>query len=461
MRDRIKVKAALQDFSAGAELQVAGWARSVRVGKGVTFISLNDGSCLSTLQVVADPTIENYAEVSRIGTGAALAIKGRLAESPAAGQKYELHAERIEIVGPADDSYPMQKKRHGFEYLRTVAHLRPRTNTFGAVFRVRSSLAQAIHGFFAERGFIYVHTPIITANDCEGAGELFRVTTLDLGHTPMVEGEVDYNEDFFGQATGLTVSGQLEGELFAMVFSDIYTFGPTFRAENSNTARHASEFWMIEPEMAFADLMADAALAEEFFRFLCRHALDNCREDMEFFNEHLDRGLIQRIEKVAETSFSVMDYGDAIRELKKARTSFEFPVEWGLDLQSEHERYLTEQVVEGPLFIINYPKDIKAFYMRQNDDGRTVAAMDLLVPKVGEIIGGSQREERLDLLTERMNEAGINPAGLWWYTDMRRWGSCPHAGFGLGFERLLMYLTGMENIRDVIPFPRTPRHAEF
>jgi asparaginyl-tRNA synthetase len=461
MRDRIKVKAALQDFSAGAELQVAGWARSVRVGKGVTFITLNDGSCLSTLQVVADPTIENYEEVSRIGTGSALAIRGRLAESPAAGQKYELLAERIEIVGPADDSYPMQKKRHGFEYLRTVAHLRPRTNTFGAVFRVRSSLAQAIHGFFAERGFIYVHTPIITANDCEGAGELFRVTTLDLCHPPKVEGAVDYNEDFFGQATGLTVSGQLEGELFAMAFSDIYTFGPTFRAENSNTARHASEFWMIEPEMAFADLMADAALAEEFFRFLCRHALDNCREDMEFFNEHLDRGLIQRIEKVAESSFSVMDYGDAIRELKKAHTSFEFPVDWGLDLQSEHERYLTEQVIGGPLFIINYPKDIKAFYMRQNDDGRTVAAMDLLVPKVGEIIGGSQREERLDLLTERMNEGGVNPAGLWWYMDMRRWGSCPHAGFGLGFERLLMYLTGMENIRDVIPFPRTPRHAEF
>jgi asparaginyl-tRNA synthetase len=461
MRDRTRIKAALRDFSAGAELQVAGWARSVRVGKGVTFIALNDGSCLATLQVVADPTLENYEEVSRIGTGSALAIKGRLAESPAAGQKYELLAERIEIVGPADDSYPMQKKRHGFEYLRTVAHLRPRTNTFGAVFRVRSSLAQAIHGFFAERGFIYVHTPIITANDCEGAGELFRVTTLDLGNTPKVAGEVDYNEDFFGQATGLTVSGQLEGELFAMAFSDIYTFGPTFRAENSNTARHASEFWMIEPEMAFADLLADAALAEEFFRFLCRHALDNCREDMEFFNEHLDRGLIRRIEKVAETSFSVMDYGDAIRELKKARTSFEFPVDWGLDLQSEHERYLTEQVIGGPLFIINYPKDIKAFYMRQNDDGRTVAAMDLLVPKVGEIIGGSQREERLDLLTERMNELGINPAGLWWYMDIRRWGSCPHAGFGLGFERLLMYLTGMENIRDVIPFPRTPRHAEF
>jgi asparaginyl-tRNA synthetase len=355
----------------------------------------------------------------------------------------------------------MQKKRHGFEYLRTVAHLRPRTNTFGAVFRVRSSLAQAIHRFFADRGFLYVHTPIITANDCEGAGELFRVTTLDLADPHNADGIVDYSEDFFGQATGLTVSGQLEGELFALAFSDIYTFGPTFRAENSNTARHAAEFWMIEPEMAFADLSADAALAEEFFRYLCRHALDNCREDMAFFNEHMDRDLIARIEKVAAATFARMDYGEAIEELKRAKIDFEFPVEWGLDLQSEHERYLTEQVVGGPVFIMNYPKDIKAFYMRCNDDGRTVAAMDLLVPKVGEIIGGSQREERIDLLTARMTEVGIRPEGLWWYLDSRRWGSCPHAGFGLGFERLLMYLTGMENIRDVIPFPRTPRHAEF
>ena len=461
MRDRTRIKAALTDFPTGTALEVAGWARSVRVGKGVVFIALNDGSCLATLQVVANPSLANFEEVSRIGTGAALAIMGRLAESPAAGQKFELHAERIEIIGPADESYPMQKKRHGFEYLRTVAHLRPRTNTFGAVFRVRSSLAQAIHRFFADRGFLYVHTPIITANDCEGAGELFRVSTLDLAHPPLKEGEVDYSLDFFGQATGLTVSGQLEGELFAMAFSDIYTFGPTFRAENSNTARHAAEFWMIEPEMAFADLMADAALAEDFFRYLCRHVLDNCREDMEFFNEHMDRGLIQRIEKVAETRFSVMEYGDAVKELKKAKISFEFPVEWGIDLQSEHERYLTEQVIGGPLFIINYPKDIKAFYMRLNDDGRTVAAMDLLVPKVGEIIGGSQREERIDQLTARMAEAGIRPEGLWWYLESRRWGSCPHAGFGLGFERLLMYVTGMENIRDVIPFPRTPRHAEF
>jgi asparaginyl-tRNA synthetase len=461
MRERTRIKAVLAELPVGSALQVAGWVRSVRVGKEVTFIALNDGSCLANLQVVADPALPNYAEICRIGTGAALVVRGRLTESPAAGQKNELQADCIEIVGPADDNYPMQKKRHGFEYLRTVAHLRPRTNTFGAVFRVRSSLAQAIHQFFAERGFLYVHTPIITANDCEGAGELFRVTTLDMAHPPIVEGEVDYNQDFFGQATGLTVSGQLEGEMFAMAFSDVYTFGPTFRAENSNTARHAAEFWMIEPEMAFTDLMADAALAEEFFRYLCRHALDNCREDLEFFNEHMDKGLIARIEKVAETRFAVMEYTEAVKELKKAKTKFEFPVEWGLDLQSEHERYITEQVIGGPLFIINYPKEIKAFYMRMNDDNRTVAAMDLLVPKVGEIIGGSQREERLDLLTERMNEMGINQTGLWWYMDTRRWGSCPHAGFGLGFERLLLYLTGMENIRDVIPFPRTPRHAEF
>ena len=461
MKRRTKIKEALADFSAGAALQVAGWARTVRVGKEVLFVALNDGSCLASLQVVATPSLPNYEELCRLGTGAALVARGRLAESPAAGQKYELQAEEIDIIGQADESYPMQKKRHGFEYLRTVAHLRPRTNTFGAVFRVRSSLAQAVHRFFAERGFLYVHTPIITANDCEGAGEMFRVTTLDMAHPPLQNGAVDYAQDFFGQATGLTVSGQLEGELFAMAFSDIYTFGPTFRAENSNTARHAAEFWMIEPEMAFADLMADAALAEEFFRFLCHHVLDDCREDLAFFNDHVDKGLIERIEKVAASRFAVMEYTDAINELKKAQVKFEFPVEWGLDLQSEHERYITEQVVGGPAFLINYPKEIKAFYMRMNDDGRTVAAMDLLVPKVGEIIGGSQREERLDLLVERMNAGGINPAGLWWYLDTRRWGSCPHAGFGLGFERLIMYLTGMENIRDVIPFPRTPRHAEF
>ena len=433
----------------------------VASAKEVTFLALNDGSCVENLQVVAGPELSNYAEVARLGTGSAVAVRGTLRESPAAGQKYELAAVALEIIGPADDTYPLQKKRHSFEYLRTIAHLRPRTNSFGAVFRVRSSLAQAVHRFFAERGFLYVHTPIITANDCEGAGELFRVTTLNMAKPPLENGQVDYSGDFFAQATGLTVSGQLEGELFAQAFSDIYTFGPTFRAENSNTARHAAEFWMIEPEMAFADLIADAALAEEFFKYLCRHVLDNCAEDMAFFNEQLDKGLLERVRAVADAPFAVMEYTEAINHLKRARAAFAFPVEWGLDLQSEHERYITEQVVGGPVFIVNYPRDIKAFYMRQNDDGKTVAAMDLLVPKVGEIIGGSQREERLDILEARMAESGVNGEGLRWYLDSRRWGSCPHAGFGLGFERLLMYLTGMDNIRDVIPFPRTPRHAEF
>jgi asparaginyl-tRNA synthetase len=461
MTARTRVKQALAEGRPGEEYLLKGWARTVRSGKGVTFISLNDGSTLAGLQVVAEPDLANYGELAGLGTGAAIAVTGVLQQSPAAGQALELKASRVEIVGGADESYPMQKKRHSFEYLRTIAHLRLRSNTFGAVFRVRSSLAQEVHRFFNERGFLYVHTPIITANDCEGAGELFRVTTLDLAHPPLAGGAVDFSGDFFGRATGLTVSGQLEGELFAQAFSDIYTFGPTFRAENSNTARHAAEFWMIEPEMAFADLAANADLAEAFLKRLCIHALNSCEEDMTFFNAQIDTGLIQRIESVANASFARMDYGEAIERLKKAPVSFQFPVEWGLDLQSEHERYLTEQVIGGPVFILNYPKAIKAFYMRENEDGRTVAAMDLLVPKVGEIIGGSQREERLDRLTARMQESGIDPESLSWYLDSRRWGSTPHAGFGLGFERLIMYLTGMENIRDVIPFPRTPRHAEF
>lgn len=462
MKKRTRIIEALGSSRAGGDLVVKGWVRTLRSGKGVTFLAVNDGSCQASLQVVAEPDLSNYEEISSIGTGAAVAVEGALVESPASGQRYELKAKSITVIGPADETFPLQKKRHTFEYLRTIAHLRPRTNTFGAVFRVRSSLAQAVHRFFEERGFLYVHTPIITSNDCEGAGELFRVTTLDLARPPLTDaGVVDCSADFFGRPTGLTVSGQLEGELFALAFADIYTFGPTFRAENSNTPRHAAEFWMIEPEMAFADLKADALLAEEFLRFLCRHVLDRCREDLEFFNSHIDKGLIARIEAVANTPFMTMDYTDAIHELQKGGKKFEYPVQWGLDLQTEHERYLTEEVVKGPVFIVNYPKEIKAFYMRLNDDGKTVAAMDLLVPKVGEIIGGSQREERLDLLDGRMSELGIDPEGLWWYRDSRRWGSCPHAGFGLGFERLIMYLTGMENIRDVIPFPRTPRHADF
>ncbi|HBG08346.1 MAG: asparagine--tRNA ligase [Geobacteraceae bacterium GWC2_58_44] len=461
MTVRTRVKQVVAEGRPGQEFLLKGWARTVRSGKGVTFISLNDGSSLAGIQVVAEPELSNYSEVAGLGTGSAIAVTGLLQESPAAGQALEIKALSVEIVGEADQEYPMQKKRHSFEYLRSIAHLRLRSNTFGAVFRMRSALAQEVHRFFAERGFLYVHTPIITANDCEGAGELFRVTTLDLARPPIANGEVDFSGDFFGRATGLTVSGQLEGELFAQAFSDVYTFGPTFRAENSNTARHAAEFWMIEPEMAFADLTDDADLAEAFLKRLCSFALNGCQEDMAFFDAQIEKGLTERIEAVANASFARMDYGEAIERLEKAPVSFEFPVRWGLDLQSEHERYLTEKVVGGPVFIVNYPKDIKAFYMRMNDDGKTVAAMDLLVPKVGEIIGGSQREERLDRLTQRMIDCGIDPEGLSWYLDTRRWGSTPHAGFGLGFERLLMYLTGMENIRDVIPFPRTPRHAEF
>jgi len=411
--------------------------------------------------VVVERSLDNFDAICRVATGAALQIEGTLIESPAAGQKWELTANSITIIGESNESYPLQKKRHGFEYLRTIAHLRPRTNTFGSVFRLRSKLAQAIHRFFSEKQFLYVNTPIITSSDCEGAGELFRVTTLDPASPPLLNGQPDFNQDFFGLRTGLTVSGQLEGEMFAQAFGNIYTFGPTFRAENSNTARHASEFWMIEPEMAFADLADDADLAEEFIKYLCSFALEECTEDMTFFDAQIEHGLLDRIQRVATADFARIDYTEAIHRLQRSNTAFSYPVEWGLDLQTEHERYLSEQVVGGPVFILNYPRDIKAFYMRQNQDGKTVAAMDLLVPKVGEIIGGSQREERLDLLETRMVELGIATEPLWWYLDSRRWGSCPHAGFGLGFERLVMYLSGMDNIRDVIPFPRTPRHCEF
>ena len=458
---KTRIKKIIEQGHVAAISSVSGWVRSVRTSKGVCFIVLNDGSTVDGIQVVAESTLPDFSTICRIGTGTALTVEGVLVESPASGQKWELAARTIEIVGGADDSYPLQKKRHSFEYLRTISHLRPRTNTFGAVFRLRSKLAQAIHRFFAERDFMYVHTPIITASDCEGAGELFRVSTLDALDPPCLDGQPDFNQDFFGQKTGLTVSGQLEGELFALAFGDIYTFGPTFRAENSNTARHASEFWMIEPEMAFATLADDADLAEQFVKYLCRFALEDCADEMAFFDKHIENGLLGRISAVAEADFVRMEYSEAIERLQKSGATFAYPVEWGLDLQTEHERYITEQIVGGPTFILNYPKDIKAFYMKQNNDGRTVAAMDLLVPKVGEIIGGSQREERLDVLEMRMAEMGVAQEPLWWYLDSRRWGSCPHAGFGLGFERLVMYLTGMENIRDVIPFPRTPRHCDF
>lgn len=458
---RIIIKKLLSLGETGQSYAISGWVRSLRVSKGIAFISLNDGSNLAGIQVVAEQNTPAFEQVPGIATGCSLRVNGTLVMSPAAGQDRELQAESITIVGSSDESYPLQKKRHTFEYLREIAHLRPRSNTFGAVFRLRSRLAQAIHRFFSDNDFLYVHTPIITASDCEGAGELFRVTTLDADAPPLLNDGADFGQDFFGRKTGLTVSGQLEGELFALSFSNIYTFGPTFRAENSNTPRHAAEFWMIEPEMAFADLADDAALAEKFVRYLCRFALEECSEEMAFFDKQVEKGLIERIRRVAEADFACMEYGEAIERLQKSGTTFAYPVEWGLDLQTEHERYLTEQVVGGPAFILNYPKNIKAFYMRSNPDDRTVAAMDLLVPKVGEIIGGSQREERLDILDKRMTELNIAREPLWWYLESRRWGSCPHAGFGLGFERLVMYLSGMENIRDVIPFPRTPRHAEF
>ncbi len=457
----IKIASLLQTAQIGNNLTVNGWIRSLRVNKGVAFISLNDGSTVGGLQIVMESPLPEYDEVCRLGTGSAIGVYGELVESPAAGQSVELRAEKITIYGGVDGNYPLQKKHHSFEFLRSIAHLRPRANTFGAVFRTRSALSFAIHRFFREREFVYVHTPIITANDCEGAGELFRVTTLDMADPPRVQGSVDYSSDFFSQPTGLTVSGQLEGELLAMGLSSVYTFGPTFRAENSNTSRHAAEFWMVEPEIAFADLSDNADLAEDFIKYLCRFVLDECAGDMAFFDKQIEPGLIQRVGTLAQSNFVRMDYSEAIDRLLKAPVTFKYPVEWGLDLQTEHERYLAEQVVGGPLFVLNYPKDIKAFYMRQNDDGRTVAAMDLLVPKVGEIIGGSQREERLDYLENRMDQMGISTRSLSWYLDSRRWGCCPHAGFGLGFERLIMYLTGMENIRDVIPFPRTPGHAEF
>lgn len=460
-RPRSVIKSLLGATQPQSGLRVCGWARSVRKGKGVAFVALNDGSCLAHLQIVITEDLANFAEVTRAGTGACFEVIGDLVASPAAEQQWELQAAKVTILGAADAEYPLQKKRHSFEYLRSVAHLRPRANTFGAVFRLRSALSFAVHRFFQERGFLYVHTPIITTNDCEGAGELFRVTTLDPRHPPLVDGQVDWSQDFFGEKAGLTVSGQLQGELFATAFSDIYTFGPTFRAENSNTSRHASEFWMIEPEVAFVDLAGICQLAEDFFRYLVQYALDHCREDVLFFDERIAPGLLDRLQQLAQTPFGRMSYSDAIEHLQRSGRDFAFPVTWGSDLQTEHERYLTEEVVGGPLFVTDYPKDIKAFYMRLNDDNKTVAAMDLLVPRVGEIIGGSQREERLPLLEQRLAEYDIPVESLGWYLDIRRWGSCPHAGFGLGFERLLMYLTGMENIRDVIPFPRTPGQARF
>ena len=442
---------------------LSGWIRNIRDSKTFGFIELNDGSFFKNLQVVfEEEKLDNFKEVTRLGVGTALKVTGMLVETPGAKQPFEIKADSIQVEGACPPEYPLQKKRHSFEYLRTIAHLRPRTNTFSAVFRVRSLLAFAIHSFFNEHGFVYVHTPIITGSDCEGAGEMFRVSTLDIENLPRnKEGGIDFTQDFFGRETNLTVSGQLAAEAYAMAFRSVYTFGPTFRAENSNTPRHAAEFWMIEPEMAFADLQDDMDLAEAMIKYIFRYCLEQAPEEMQFFNSLIDKTVLSRLENVIQSDFARMSYTEAVEILKKENDRFEYPVQWGSDLQTEHERYLTETVFQKPVFVTDYPKSIKAFYMRLNDDGRTVAAMDLLVPGVGEIIGGSQREERLEVLDARVAEMGLNPEDYWWYRDLRRFGGTRHAGFGLGFERAIMYLTGMSNIRDVVPFPRTPKSAEF
>lgn len=436
---------------------VCGWVKSIRVSKGIAFLSISDGSCFTPVQVVAEESkIADFGTVSKLNTGAAVSVKGRVILTPNAKQPFEINADDIAVEGASSPDYPLQKKAHGLEYLRSISHLRMRTNTFQAVFKIRSAAAQALHRFFAENGFVYAHTPLITANDCEGAGEMFRVTTLDMNDVPKTEnGETDFSQDFFGRSASLTVSGQLEGECMAMAFGKIYTFGPTFRAEKSYTPRHAAEFWMIEPEIAFADLEDDMELAENMLKYVLNALLDECRPELEFCNNFYDKGLIERIESVANSDFARCSYTEAIKLLEEHKDEFEYPVFWGCDLQTEHERYLTEKVFGKPVFVTDYPKEIKAFYMRMNDDGKTVAAVDLLVPGVGELIGGSQREERLDLLMQRMAELGLSVEDYDWYLDLRRYGGAKHAGFGLGFERLIMYVTGVANIRDVIPFPRT------
>ncbi len=463
--ERIKIAAV---YAGGAQLDgqtvtVCGWARTIRDMKTFGFIELNDGSCFRNLQVVMDAAaLDNYKEIAAQNVGAALIVTGTLVLTPEAKQPLEVKAEKIEIEGVSSPDYPLQKKRHSVEYLRTIAHLRPRTNLFSAAFRVRSVAAHAIHCFFQDRGFVYVHTPIITASDCEGAGEMFQVTTLDMANPPRTSGgQIDYSQDFFGKRANLTVSGQLNGENFAMAFGDVYTFGPTFRAENSNTQRHAAEFWMIEPEMAFCDLAGDMDVAEAMIKHIIRTVMEKCPQEMAFFNSFVDKGLIERLEHVASSDFGRVSYTEAVELLKKNNDKFDYKVDWGCDLQTEHERYLTEQIFKRPVFVTDYPKEIKAFYMRLNDDGKTVAAADCLVPGIGEIIGGSQREERIDVLEGRIKELGMNPEDYWWYCDLRRYGSCRHAGFGLGFERMVMYLTGISNIRDVLPHPRTVGTADF
>ena len=447
----------------GKIVTLGGWVRNLRDSKAFGFIDLNDGSYFKSIQVVFErDKINNYDEIASQNVGAALVVTGVLTLTPGAKQPFELKATEIAVEGTSTPDYPLQPKRHTVEYLREVAYLRPRTNLFSAVFRVRSEVAYAIHSFFNSRGFVYVHTPIITGSDCEGAGEMFRVTTLDMENPPRNEdGTIDYSQDFFGKSANLTVSGQLEGETYAMAFGNIYTFGPTFRAENSNTARHAAEFWMIEPEIAFADLDDNIELAWDMIKYIINHVMDNCKAEIEFFNSFVDKGLIERLTALRNADYAKVTYTEAIEKLLAAKADFKYPVEWGIDLQTEHERYLTEQIYKKPIFLVDYPKDIKAFYMRLNDDGKTVAAMDLLVPGVGEIIGGSQREERLDMLKSRMAELDLKEEDYWWYLNLRKYGGTKHAGYGLGFERIIMYLTGVSNIRDVLPYPRTVGNAEY
>jgi len=462
MAELVSIKNAFQ-LAPGREITLRGWVRSRRDSKGITFIELNDGSRFKSMQLVVDAGLVPEDILRQVTTGSSIAATGTLVESPAKGQAVELRIAAIYLYGSADPAtYPLQKKGHTLEFLRDISHLRLRSNTFGAAFRVRNALTHAIHTFFQERGFLYVQTPIITTSDCEGAGQMFGVTTLNLQQPPHTdEGKTDWQQDFFGKPAYLTVSGQLEGEIFASAFSNVYTFGPTFRAENSNTPRHLAEFWMIEPEMAFYELADNMQLAEEFLKNIIRYVLEHCREDLEFFNQFIDKSVLPTLEHVAESNFGTLTYTDAIEQLKKSGKTWEFPVEWGNDLQTEHERFLSEEIFKKPVIVTDYPKEIKAFYMRLNDDGKTVRAMDVLVPRVGEIIGGSQREERHDVLLTRLREAGLDEKAYWWYLDLRRYGSVPHSGFGLGLERMMMYLTGLKNIRDVIPFPRTPGNAEF
>ena len=463
-RTEIKELYAGMEELGGKTVTVCGWARTIRDSKALGFIDLNDGSCFKGVQIVFEADkLPNYKDIAKLNVGSAIVVTGELLLTPEAKQPFEIHASEIIVEGASTPDYPLQKKRHTMEYLRTIAHLRPRTNTFSAAFRVRSAAAYAIHKFFNENGFVYAHTPLITGSDCEGAGEMFTVTTLDPENLPRTEdGAVDYSQDFFQKHTSLTVSGQLEAECMAMAFGKVYTFGPTFRAEKSYTQRHAAEFWMIEPEIAFADLKDNMALAEDMTKYVIRHVLEHCPEEMQFFNSFVDKGLLARLTALAETEkFAHITYTEAIEILEKHKDQFEFPVYWGCDLQSEHERYITEQVFQKPTFLTDYPKEIKAFYMRLNDDGKTVAAMDMLVPGIGELIGGSQREERLDVLKARMEELGMEEKPYWWYLELRKYGGTKHAGYGLGFERLIMYLIGISNIRDVLPFPRTVGSAEF